>query len=228
MTVGDLVIAVVALVHTVVYEGGVGGCHFQCGYTVGHTTDTESRQVDVVGAAILYEGGEAELQCVLVSVVQSDLRQDLDCAGVDGLLESSSQGLLTGVCEVGVLRPFFAVDVHLFVDDDGCSGDVVAPHLIALGVVAGVLVLVFFALGLKFKRLLQGCGVGGDGLDRRSGLSGGDGSVEEHLTFLTSASGHGHNGAGLVVDDGHGCLRLNVGGLQGEVLGVEQAAVVFL
>ena len=79
-------------------EAGISGCHVQRGYTVGETTQGQSRVIVIV------HEGKPQLFGKFPTGGRTDFLEHSNGAGIDGILDGHAHGNLTSVTAAGIFR----------------------------------------------------------------------------------------------------------------------------
>ena len=199
----------------VIRERGVSIGHFQCRDTLRHTAKSQRRCIQIADASFRIQCGDPVFLHHVGGIGCTYLHENLVCAGIDGSPEGSPERLVSGVTAAGVLRPGCSVVGGALIIHRGAGGDVVAPAAGSLLINAVIREGVGYAFLCFFCTLFQGCGVDRQRLDGRSRLPGAGGTVIQHASLSVPAAYHRLHFTGGILDDGHGCLRLDVPLIQG-------------
>ena len=169
-------------------DGGVGGVQLQVGHAVGDAAEGQGlRHVRIDLSADLFsvrQGGEAEIQQIIIACPGTDEGQRLDRYDVQGIGDSFPQGA-----------------------DAPVAGAVPVGNRTAAVIIKG---RVHKHVRQRQSRAVQSGRIGGDDLERGAGLPRGrGGAVQRPVGLLRAASAHdGDHVAGGLILDGHGDLRL--------------------
>ena len=206
----DLVVADRSIDFALAREGGVCESHLEWLYALSHSSKSHSCRVLVIDriACVILKCSNTEFLDLFHGVISSDLKQYLDGASIDGLLDSCHECVAAAVSACSVLRPVLTVDLCTFIGDRRVYCDVVSPAFDALAVDTIVDESPFLAGLLEFVTLLESCSVYSERLNRRSRLSWVETTVKELLTSELTATDHRLDLAGTNADYSHGCLRL--------------------